>query len=110
MLTCSCSFTYTIFSPVTGSFNLVHTFIYAHAHHTPVLLDAHRLSQSLAAGIGAPGGVDGGAFRSVAEVALGALRARRWDVFVPLFFPIVFSSHVARALEKEFICLIQACH
>lgn len=33
----------------------------------------------MTAALGAPGGVEGGAFRSAAEVTLGALRARRWD-------------------------------
>jgi len=37
-----------------------------------------RLTQAIAVGLGAPGGAEGGAFRSAAEVALGALRARRW--------------------------------
>ena len=38
---------------------------------------ARRLTQVMTAALGAPGGVDGGAFRSAAEVTLAALRARR---------------------------------
>lgn len=46
-----------------------------HVHCRPAL--ARRLTQVMAAGLGAPGGTEGGGFRTAAELALAALRARR---------------------------------
>ncbi|KAF5836803.1 hypothetical protein DUNSADRAFT_5382 [Dunaliella salina] len=59
-----------------------------------------RLTQAVAAGLGAPGGTEGGAFKSAAEVALGALRARR-EALVGLLDAVLADPLVDWTSERE---------